>query len=193
MIDDRSGAELSALEDFLGVSETIAPGKLYAWQGRTNYLPIITAGQEPVFADDQTTLNAISRTNIDFRKTVYLRTEARSRVTAKAETAARATVKQFDNSKVVIQVDTPAAAMVNINQAYYHNWQAKVDGAAVPLWRANYAFQAVQVPQGQHELTLVYRDGMFRMGLILGAWAGLICLALWLTPKGNVNIADTSN
>ena len=60
----------------------------------------------------------------------------------------------------------------------YHNWKARVDGKAVPLWRANYAFQAVEVPAGRHEVTLVYGDKMFWIGTLLAAWAGLVCTAL---------------
>ena len=73
--------------------------------------------------------------------------------------------------------------MVFISQGYYHNWRARVDGKAVPLWRANYAFQAVEVPAG-HEVTLVYRDKMFWFGMLLAVWAGLVCVALWFRPGG---------
>ncbi len=182
LLDGRSGAELARLEDFLCVSQTIAPGKIFDWMPRATCLPIVTAGQEPVFAGDQTAFSAIGQTNVDFRKVVYLPTEAKSRVTAKREPAARIIGKQFGASKETIQVEAPGPAMVFISQAYYHNWKARVDGKAVPLWRANYAFQAVEVPAGRHEVTLVYRDKMFRIGALLAAWAGLVCAALWFMP-----------
>lgn len=187
LLDASSGAELASLEDFLGVSQTIAPGKIFDWMPRTTFLPIVTAGQEPIFAEDQTAFSAIGQTNVDFRKVVYLPPEAKARVTAKREPAARIIGKQFGASKETIQVETPAPAMVYISQAYYHDWKAEVDGKAVPLWRANYAFQAVEVPAGRHEVKLVYRDKMFWMGTLLTAWAGIICIALWFMPGGRNN------
>jgi uncharacterized membrane protein YfhO len=54
--------------------------------------------------------------------------------------------------------------MVVVAQAFYHPWRAYVDGAPVRLWRANYAFQAVEVPAGRHRLELVYEDKTFRAG-----------------------------
>jgi hypothetical protein len=182
LLDGRSGAELASLEDFLCVSQTIAPGKIFDWMPRATCLPIVTAGQEPIFAGDQTAFSAIGQTNVDFRKVVYLPTEAKSRVTAKREPAARIIGKQFGASKETIQVESPGPAMVFISQAYYHNWKARVDGKAVPLWRANYAFQAVEVPAGRHEVTLVYVDKMFRIGALLAAWAAFVCAALWFMP-----------
>ena len=183
LLDGRSGAELDSLEDFLGVSQTIAPGTLFDWMPRTNYLPIVTAGQEPVFADDAAAFSAIGKTNVDFRNVVYLPSEARSRVMARRQPAARIIDKQFGAGKASIQVDSPGTAMVYLSEAYYRNWKADVDGTAVPLWRANYAFQAVEVPAGKHTVTLVYRDKMFQVGLFLTAWAGLLCVLLWLAPK----------
>jgi hypothetical protein len=182
LLDARSGAELASLEDFLCVSQTIAPGKIFDWMPCATCLPIVTAGQEPIFTGDQTAFSAIGQTNVDFRKVVYLPTEAKSRVTAKREPAARIIGKQFGASKETIQVESPGPAMVFISQAYYHNWKARVDGKAVPLWRANYAFQAVEVPAGRHEVTLVYVDKMFRIGALLAAWAAFVCAALWFMP-----------
>jgi len=119
---------------------------------------------------------------VDFRKVVYLPPEAKSRVTARREPAARIIGKRFAPSKETIQVEAPGPALVFISQAFYHNWKARVDGKAVPLWRANYAFQAVEVPAGRHEVTLVYWDKMFWIGTFLAVWAGLVCAALWFMP-----------
>jgi hypothetical protein len=182
LLDAHNGAELDSLEDFLCVSQTIAPGKVFDWMPRTTYLPIVSAGQEPVFAEDQTAFSAIGQTNVNFRNVVYLPPEARSQVTARREPAARIIGKHFSASKNIIQVESPGPAMVFISQAYYHNWRARVDGQAVPLWRANYAFQAVEVPAGKHEVMLTYMDSMFWIGTILTAAAGLFCGRLWFLP-----------
>jgi hypothetical protein len=182
LLDWHSGVDLDRLEDFLGVSQTIAPDRILDWMPRTTFLPVVTAGQEPIFAGDQTAFSAIGKPNVDFHKVVYLPPEAKSRVTAKREPAARIIGQQFRACKVNIQVESPGPAMVFISQSYYHDWKAQVDGKPAPLWRANYAFQAVEVPAGRHEVILVYKDKMFRIGALLAAWAALVCIALWFMP-----------
>lgn len=184
LLDAHTGAELDHLEDFLAVSQTVAPGSIYNWIPRTNYVPIVSIGQGPVFADAETAFKAINQTNVDFRKAVYLPPEAKAQVTAKRESEARIVSKQFSPNKNTIQVQTPNPAMVIVSQAYYHNWQAQVDGKPVPLWRANYAFQAVEVPAGTHTVTLLYRDRLFWFGTVLAGVAALVCAAFWALFPG---------
>jgi hypothetical protein len=183
LLDPSKGPQLAKLEDFLCVCQTIAPGKVLDWIPRSTYMPVVTCGQGPVFAGDKLAFAAILQTNVDFRKVVFLPLEAQSQVTAQREPGARVTVKHFGNNREDLQVETPSPTMVFVSQAYYHNWKAELDGKEIPVWRANYAFQAIQVPAGSHAVTFVYRDGMFQVGLLLTAAAGLACAVLWLGGK----------
>jgi uncharacterized membrane protein YfhO len=70
--------------------------------------------------------------------------------------------------------------MVVIAQTYYPAWKAYVDGQATKLWRANYAFQAVQVPAGRHRIELRYEDKLFLIGALLSGLGITICVSLWL-------------
>jgi len=69
---------------------------------------------------------------------------------------------------------------VAISQSYYHQWRAYVDDEETQLLRANYAFQAVQVPQGRHHIHLVYVDRGFYFGALLSAVGLVGCMAYWL-------------
>jgi uncharacterized membrane protein YfhO len=73
--------------------------------------------------------------------------------------------------------------MVVLCQTYYHNWQASVDGKDVPLWRANYAFQAIETPAGKHRILLVYKDTALRLGLAISLASILMCAGGWLLPR----------
>jgi uncharacterized membrane protein YfhO len=65
--------------------------------------------------------------------------------------------------------------MVVVAQAYYHPWHAYVDGKRAPLWRANHAFQALEVPAGKHQIRLVYEDRSFIYGCIISLGCLLGC------------------
>ena len=52
--------------------------------------------------------------------------------------------------------------MMVIGQAYYHNWEASVDGMAVPLWRAHDAFQTLKAPTGKGRILLEDKDKALR-------------------------------
>jgi uncharacterized membrane protein YfhO len=74
---------------------------------------------------------------------------------------------------------------VVVAETFYHNWHAFIDDQEVPLFRANYGFDAIQVPEGMHDIQLVYRDRAFEIGFALSAVSCLVCLAgcVLLRPK----------
>jgi uncharacterized membrane protein YfhO len=96
------------------------------------------------------------------------------------QTDAKIISKHFAAAKVDIEVEAREPSLVSISQTYFHNWKAYVDGKSVPLWRANYAFQAVEVPAGRHQLNLVYEDRSFFYGALMSGLALLGCAAGWL-------------
>jgi hypothetical protein len=171
------------LEDLLSVSETIAPGKVFDWVPRTNYIPIVTVGQQPVFVDSKTAFDAIAEGTGDFRNKVYLPAEAEPEVKAQREPAARVLAKEFTANMKSIEVETPAPAMLVLAESYYHNWTAQVDGESARLWQANSAFEAVQVPAGRHKVLLLYKDEAFRAGCVISLFSIIFCIIGWVLAR----------
>jgi hypothetical protein len=173
--------EFPALLDFMGVSQTTAPGTTFDWVRRPTAMPIVSAGQQPVFADDETAFAALSQTNSDFRQVVYLPLEARGVISATRQPAARSLPAEVANQRIVIRTEAPAPSLVVISQTHYPAWKAYVDGRPTRIWRANYAFDAVEVPAGEHQVELRYEDRMLLAGALLSALGVLACAGLWLS------------
>ena len=163
-------------DDFLGVSEITAPDEIYKWQPRKTFLPLVTAGQKPIFADDADSLYALGASDFDGSKIVLLPPEARPFVTVTNQTKARVLSSKFGIQNVEIEIEASEPSLVVIAQSFYHNWFATVDGRDVPLLRANHAFQALQVPEGTHTIRLIYRDKAFEAGAALSIIAWVYCL-----------------
>ena len=176
----RTNSNWTPLLDFMGVSQITAPDTVYRWLPRPTAMPWVTAGQRPVFAEDQTIIDAFAQTNTDLRRIVFLPPEARGVISATQSTSARVLNADFTNQKVSIQTDAPTVSMVVISQAHYPAWKAYVDGHPAKIWRANYAFQAVEVPAGMHKVELRYEDAPLRNGTALSAFGLLACLGIWL-------------
>lgn len=169
------GAPLPKLQEFLGVSQLCT--NLFVWTPQTNYMPWASIGQQPVFKDDAATLDALASRDFEPRRVVYLPLEAGRQVSAAAEPRAVILSSHFTAARCEFQTQTAAPAILVVAQSYYHCWRASVDGAAVPLWRANEGFQAVEVPAGRHEVRLVYRDRSFEAGAVVSILALLVCAA----------------
>jgi hypothetical protein len=173
----------SKLKDFLGISLASDPNDPVAWAPRSNALPIITAGQRPIFADPLGTLEGILGESFQPLGVVYLRPGDDSAVSVTGAAVARVTPGDFSAQRIRFNVTAGAPAMVVIVQAFDHSWRAYVDGAPTPLLQANYAFQALQVPAGRHEVRLVYKDRNFRHGVVLALLSLCVCLAAWIRWK----------
>ena len=169
---------LMPLCDFLGVSHITVAGKPFEWQPRTGFLPMLTIGQRPVFADDQTSLSAITQGGFDPRQTVFLPLEARSACTVTGTVPARILSSRFTPHQIDAELSSPQTTLLVIAQAYYHCWKAYMDGVSTPIFRANHAFQALEIPAGHHRVRLVYEDKLFRWGALISALTAVACLAI---------------
>jgi hypothetical protein len=64
-----------------------------------------------------------------------------------------------------VTVDAPVPGLLVVMDPWYPGWRAEVDGQRAPLLRADYAFMAVPVPAGRHEVVLRYRPATLFPGL----------------------------
>ncbi len=152
---------------FLGFSQVTSPTNVVVWHARTNYLPLVTAGQFPVFADRKTTLDGLMATNFVPEQIVYLPVSASNKVTVTSAGTARIKSREVTSHRISVEVSASAPSLVVIAQAHYPRWKAFVDGQPTELLRANHAFQAVQVPAGEHRVVVIYQDKPFQIGAVL--------------------------
>jgi uncharacterized membrane protein YfhO len=113
------------------------------------------------------------------RTMVFLPEELRAALPAIGRSEVTVRDVHFTAHRITFSVTSAAPALVVVAQSYYPNWHARVSGQTVPLWPANYAFQAVAVPAGQHEVMLEYRDQRFYLGLGISMGSLLLAAGLW--------------
>ncbi len=183
---DAPTNDLKGLKDFLNIAYINPPEtsreKALEWARRDSCLPLVTAGQQPLFGAGSNILATLAQTNFNPAQVVCLPTEAKAFITAK-QTPAKIISQQIEAQQLKLTVVADAAAMVVVAQSFYHPWQAYVDGNRVKLWPANYAFQAVEIPAGQHEVKLVYRDRVFELGAAISLASLAVLAWIWFRPR----------
>jgi len=70
---------------------------------------------------------------------------------------AGARIRHYENTKVVVDVDSSRSGFVVLHDVWHPWWVADLDGLDVPILRANVLFRAVQVPAGHHVLTFEFK------------------------------------
>ncbi len=79
-------------------------------------------------------------------------------------------------NEVVIELNTPRPAMLVLNDSWDSGWQARVDNAGASVFRANFAFRGVVVPQGKHRVSFFYRPPLLMLGLAISGGTMLLLL-----------------
>lgn len=93
----------------------------------------------------------------DPEQTVLLDTEPPI-ATPEGPAAVQAEVKlvRYRNTVVEIEITSPAAGFVVLNDIWHPWWSAQVDGVDSEILRANVLFRAVQVPAGRHKVVFSF-------------------------------------
>ncbi len=169
--------------DFLGISQMSDPDKVLGWLPRPSHLPLCSVGARPEFVVASNMPALLVSKEFDPRKVVYLPPEARPHVAVTNQVEATIRSKRFSAQRIDLEVEAPASTLLVLAQANYPAWQAQVNGQPARIWTANYAFQAIVVPQGKSTVNLVYHDQRFRTGLAVSVLALLGCLVGLVSPR----------
>jgi hypothetical protein len=161
-----------ALGRFLGISQVSGATNVLTWEARSGFLPFISAGQQPIFADRNATLAGLIATNFVPEKFVYLPPAAENEVRVVQPQAARVISAQVGRHKMEAEVEASSPSVVIVSQIDYPAWRAYVNGKVTRMWRANHAFQAVYIGPGKHKIQWHYRDTWF----FAGGWLSLATL-----------------
>jgi len=89
-----------------------------------------------------------------------------------------AQVTSYGLNQIDLSVDMRAPGYLVLSEVYYPGWQARVDGHISPIYRANYAFRAVYLERGSHQVSLIFWPTLWYMGLALSG-ATLVLLLIW--------------
>ena len=184
LYDTEGGHYGMGIVDFVSAEWISSANNPTQWERQPNRLPLVTAGQKPVFEKEANLLPAVIADNFNPHEIVYLPESCRPLVTVTNRATCQILHTHFALNQVEADVNAAAPALVVFSQTYYHLWRAFIDGKPTALLRANLAFQAVQVPAGIHHIQLVYRDPYLKTGAVISAISLLACFFIWRrTPK----------
>ena len=91
----------------------------------------------------------------------------------------RVEVLDYTPNKVIVRAASSTDGFVVLSDLYYHGWKAFVDGVQQEVFKADYAFRAVQLEAGEHRIEFVFDPPSFRIGATVSL--GTLILVVILT------------
>ena len=115
----------------------------------------------------------------DFRKVVLLEEDAGVPVPTNVKGNDAIEFMSTRPDRIELNVKTSEPGFLVLAETAYPGWQCSMDGEQTPIRRADFAFQAVYVPAGTHEVRFEFEPRSLKLGSELSV-AGLAGLALVL-------------
>jgi hypothetical protein len=181
----------SGLADFVGIRQVST--NLFEWELRPSAQPLVSAGARPVFADGKDVLNGLTDAAFDPRQTVYLPMEAKASVLATNRSTARISNSAYQAGRISADVDASEPTLFIAAETYYDGWHAVVNNKPAKIWRANHAFQAVEIPAGHSHVELIYKEKYLSSGIFISSSTLLGCAIGWFSQTKKRRKPDSGN
>lgn len=141
-----------------------------------------------VLTDRHAILQALSRPDYDPRRFMILEAQPdMAQALQSPEDAsgppAKITVTEYTANRVAVRTTFARTGFLLLNDVYYPEWGAYLDGHPTTVYRANYLFRAVVVPKGRHDIRFIYRNEALTRGTVVSGLAGVGALLVWLMDR----------
>lgn len=141
------------------------------------YQRAIIVGDYEVVRDDKKLPALIFDDNLDLKQKALLEENPGSDFDQ--EVRGEAVIKSYKPNEVIIEASSRGRALLVLSDPYYQGWKAFIDGSETKIFRANYAFRAIMIPEGTSVIKFEYKPDSFRIGVVLGL-LGIVALTLAL-------------
>ena len=88
-------------------------------------------------------------------------------------------ITEYGLNRVSMEIDTPGTAILRFADLYFPGWHVEIDGQPGEIIQSDFAFRAVVVPGGHHQVEWRYESPAMRQGIMLSAAGLLAILALF--------------
>ena len=148
------------------------------------------AGNAVVETDDQKIIDRIFDPTFSPRDTLVIERPLPASFHLNGE-GGDANIKVYEPTRIVVSTHAEGNTLLFLSDSYNKGWKATVDGQSVEVYRANFAFRAVPLSSGEHEVVFRYepssftngvRGSMFGLGLI-----GIVSTGWWVSRRRKIS------
>lgn len=130
---------------------------------------------------DEEIINALLEPNFLMDSKIILEEQVplKRLVGNRADVVSEVEYSKYGEQENLIKVNTEKDGLLFVSDAHFPGWKAFIDGVETKVYRANFAFRAVGVPAGVHQVRFIYKPKSFFNGLKISGVSMLLLLALF--------------
>lgn len=89
-----------------------------------------------------------------------------------------AAIVEDKRNRVVIETDNDRDGLLVLSDNFYPGWRAAIDGAPIPILKANHTMRAVNVPAGRHVVSFAFMPAAFFNSMYASLAGAVLVLAV---------------
>ncbi len=114
-------------------------------------------------------LNLILERKVNLEKKIIFENTYREKIPTCSEIQGEITILEEKPGYLKLNVNLEEDGWIFWSQTWYPGWRGKINGKWVDVQRANYLFQAVYSPAGNHKVEFLYRPDSYAWGAGMSA------------------------
>lgn len=148
-------------------AKTVPASAVYIYENE-KVLPQVTLVGKYQIANGDAVLAKVLSEGFDPREEVLLEEEpARPVSTGSRAEAGQVEIAKYEEMLVEIKTKNDQPAFLVLADTYYPGWHAYIDDQETKIYRANYAFRAIEVPAGEHQVVFKFTPTNFKLGAMV--------------------------
>lgn len=152
--------EIASTSDVVPVAQgelNVGVASLYLY-GNRRFVPRIysPARITTLQEDENASFASIIESPTDFKQIGYIECNECIHESRPQEPVRITKVHESSPTRIVFETDARDAAWVVVSNAHIPGWHASIDGERTNLYYANYLYQGILIPQGNHTITIEY-------------------------------------
>jgi len=137
--------------------------------------------------DSEEAYKFITQPEFNPRETLFVEEVGK---TGELKNAGKGTVAitKIEDTSIRMNVDFSDDGYVFVSNVFYPGWKARIDDTIAPIVKANYAFQAIFVPKGRHNIAFSYEPLYYKVGKyisIISIFAIFALMAFFISRKNS--------
>lgn len=93
--------------------------------------------------------------------------------------SASAVIQSYTPNLVSIRTSSETDSMLFLSDSYYPGWNAYIDGKKTEIYRANYAFRAIETPKGSHTIVFKFEPLSWKIGILISTMTLLLIAGIF--------------
>ena len=96
---------------------------------------------------------------------------------------AQVQITKYEPHLVRMEIDTPKSGYLFFGDCFDSGWRVYVDGKRDKIYRADYAFRAVELSEGKHSVSFIYKPFSIKLGLTFNSLSFLLIVCIFLKER----------